>query len=205
MSFLITMYAQQQPDPCSLTTLYGLRFYEEGLFSSPTNFSSSNPSFPDLARWRHTLENIPETTDINRTLLLFPCSNNDHALMTSSAGWRHWLKTAHGPRTCWRTALETHHTSEPQWPVVLYAARRFNSTVELVYDVTTETCPALWRITGGEMSSQCCPCSGDRCQQKKLISSKNLALSVLYFLLATFTFNFFCFPFHTHLVLTKWV
>ena len=37
---------------------------------------------------------------------------------------------------------------------------RWNSGVTLVYDVTTETCPALWRITGGEMSSQRCPCSG---------------------------------------------
>ena len=86
MSFLKTTYAQQQPDPCSLTTSYGLRFYKEGLFSTPTNFSSSNPSFPDLARWRHTLDNIPETMDINRTLLLSPCSPDDHALMTSSTG-----------------------------------------------------------------------------------------------------------------------
>ena len=131
MSFLITTYVQQQNDPCSPTTSYGLRFYEEGLFSTPTNFSSSHSSFPDLARWRHTLENIPEMTDINKALLLFPCSPDDHALMTSSAGWRHWLETAYGPGKHWRTALETHHTSEPQWPVVLYAARRFNSTVEL--------------------------------------------------------------------------
>ena len=86
MSFLTTIYAQQQNDPCSFTTSYGLRFYEEGLFSSPTNFSSSNPSFPDLARWRHTLENIPEIVDINKTLLLSSFSPDDQALMTSSAG-----------------------------------------------------------------------------------------------------------------------
>ena len=86
MSFLKTIYAQQQQDPCRLTTLYGLRFHEEGLFSTPTYFSSFHSSFPDLARWRHTLEDIPEMTDINKALLLFPCSPVDHALMTSSAG-----------------------------------------------------------------------------------------------------------------------
>ena len=72
-------------------TVYG--YYKEGLFSTPTNFSSSYPSFPDLARWRHTLENIPEIVDINRTLLLSPAPH-----MMTMHWWRDLLDEDTGLR-----------------------------------------------------------------------------------------------------------
>ena len=106
-SFLTTIYVQHQQDLSSFTTSYGWRFHKEGFFTTPTNFSSFYPSFPDLARWRHPLETIPEIVDINTT---GPFCCTPAPLMT-----KHWLRALLDEDTGQRQSVDQEHAGGLHW------------------------------------------------------------------------------------------
>ena len=164
-----------------VTTLYGLRFYMEGLFSTFYFSTSSHPSIPDLGRWRCAQDNIPEMRSNQDPCCSWP-PYDDQAKMTRpqlDEGGRLSVDPWWTRRLPWGPD----HTFKPQntegcvvpWGRKLGPLRCGPQQCTDPGESMTEPCPA----SGGPQTRRrhlMCPWLETRCQQEKKIEQINIKI-----------------------------